>query len=165
MDPSSWSVLFVPKVHCPQADQLQSERAAPIPPSRQIEPTVPPRLGPGGPGMPSGLDRSASHRVPSSQISKSKPLDRANTTRAPVKNSPPHGTAMAKSQSGQGRTPPGASGPLGRQPTGSKKDQASTTRRRDKDKENEEVVRQLRAICSPGDPNQIYRNLTKIGQG
>ena len=72
---------------------------------------------------------------------------------------------MGKSQSGQGRTPPGTSDPLGRQPTGSKKDQASTTRRRDKDKENEEVVRQLRAICSPGDPNQIYRNLTKIGQG
>jgi p21-activated kinase 1 len=39
------------------------------------------------------------------------------------------------------------------------------TRRRDKVKENEDVVRQLQSICSPGDPNLIYRNLVKIGQG
>lgn len=72
---------------------------------------------------------------------------------------------MSKSQSGQGRTPPGASGPLGRQPTAGKNKDAPTTRRRDKEKENEEVIRQLKAICSPGDPNQIYRSLQKIGQG
>ena len=40
-----------------------------------------------------------------------------------------------------------------------------TPRRRDKQKENEEVIRQLQAICSPGDPNQVYKNLHKVGQG
>jgi p21-activated kinase 1 len=43
--------------------------------------------------------------------------------------------------------------------------QAATPRRRDKQKENEETIRQLQAICSPGDPNVIYRGLQKVGQG
>lgn len=42
---------------------------------------------------------------------------------------------------------------------------APAPRRRDKAKDNEEVIRQLQQICSPGDPNSIYRNLVKIGQG
>lgn len=42
---------------------------------------------------------------------------------------------------------------------------APAPRRRDKAKESEEVIRQLQQICSPGDPNGIYRNLVKIGQG
>jgi p21-activated kinase 1 len=134
------------------AARFQSERSAPLPPSRQVEPTVPPRLGPGGPNMPSVLDRSASHRVPSGQ-SKSKLLDRETTTRAPAKPSPPQAVPMGKSKS------------LGRQPTGGKAQNDAIPRRRDKGKENEEVIRQLRAICSSGDPNQIYRSLTKIGQG
>ena len=146
------------------AARFQSERSAPLPPSRQVEPTVPPRLGPGGPNMPSVLDRSASHRVPSGQ-SKSKLLDRANTTRAPAKPSPPQAVPMGKSKSGQGGPPPGPSTSLGRQPTGGKAQNDAIPRRRDKGKENEEVIRQLRAICSSGDPNQIYRSLTKIGQG
>ena len=40
-----------------------------------------------------------------------------------------------------------------------------TPRRREKAKENEEVIRHLQAICSPGDPNHVYRSLQKIGQG
>jgi hypothetical protein len=70
---------------------------------------------------------------------------------------------MMKSQSGQGKAPPQASA-VTRQPTGKGQNDA-IPRRRDKGKENEEVIRQLRAICSHGDPNQIYRSLTKIGQG
>lgn len=143
---------------------IQSERSAPLPPARQVEPTIPPRLAPSGPNMPSVLDRSASHRVPSGQ-SKSKLLDRANTTRAPAKPSPPQAVPMGKSQSGQGRAP-GPSTPLGRQPTGGKNQNDAIPRRREKaGKESEEVIRQLRAICSHGDPNQIYKGLTKIGQG
>lgn len=72
---------------------------------------------------------------------------------------------MGKSQSGQGRAPAGASPSLGRQPTNGKPQNEAIPRRRDKGKENEEVIRQLRAICSSGDPNQIYKSLTKIGQG
>ena len=143
---------------------IQSERSAPLPPARQVEPTIPPRLAPSGPNMPSVLDRSASHRVPSGQ-SKSKLLDRANTTRAPAKPSPPQAVPMGKSQSGQGRAPR-PSTPLGRQPTGGKNQNDAIPRRREKaGKESEEVIRQLRAICSHGDPNQIYKGLTKIGQG
>jgi p21-activated kinase 1 len=91
-------------------------------------------------------------------------LDRANTTRAPAKASPPHAAPMMKSQSGQGRAPAGQAGPVTRQATGKGQNDA-IPRRREKGKESEEVIRQLRAICSHGDPNQIYRSLTKIGQG
>jgi p21-activated kinase 1 len=71
---------------------------------------------------------------------------------------------MMKSQSGQGRAPAGQAGPVTRQATGKGQNDA-IPRRREKGKESEEVIRQLRAICSHGDPNQIYRSLTKIGQG
>jgi p21-activated kinase 1 len=78
---------------------------------------------------------------------------------------------MAKSSSGQGTAKhlhqgPVAAQPLARAPT-SKKDaaQQGQPRRRDKAKENEDVVRQLQSICTPGDPNLVYRSLQKIGQG
>lgn len=79
---------------------------------------------------------------------------------------------MAKSKSQSSKTREAAAAPAGgvsnanagvaRNPT---KTREQGTRRRDKAKENEEVIRQLQNICSPGDPNQIYRNLVKIGQG
>ena len=84
---------------------------------------------------------------------------------------------MAKSQSGQSRQkhdgPPAGGQPIQRSHTQGKQQQqaagaggqAGAPRRRDKNKENEEVIRQLQSICSPGDPNGVYRNLHKIGQG
>jgi p21-activated kinase 1 len=81
---------------------------------------------------------------------------------------------MAKSQSGSSRSrqdpglPPG-SAPIGRSQTQKQQQQQApqqgVPRRRDKAKENEDVVRQLQAICSPGDPHGVYKNLHKIGQG
>ena len=129
--------------------------------------TKPARLGP-SPATQSVLDRSVSQRTPPTHPPKQKPLDRANTTRAPAsKSSPPQPVPMAQSSSQQGhptRGPPG--GVPQRQPTNKQPQQGGATpRRRDKQKENEEVIRQLQAICSPGDPNQVYRNLQKIGQG
>ena len=64
---------------------------------------------------------------------------------------------MAKSHSGQG----GAKNQP-RQQAGAR-DQGA--RRRDKAKEHAETIRQLQTICSPGDPNAIFRSLVKIGQG
>ena len=58
---------------------------------------------------------------------------------------------------------------MARQPTQGKPQQQAAAgaprRRENKAKESEEVIRQLQTICTPGDPNQVYRNLTKIGQG
>lgn len=151
----------------------QADRAPPPPPGRiPAELTKPPRLGGGPPNQSTSsiLDRSASHRTPPTHPPKQKTLDRANTTRAPAsKESPPQALPMGKSHSQQGgpsRQQPQASQPVTRQPTQGKGQQpAPTARRRDKQKENEEVIRQLQAICSPGDPNLVYRNLQKIGQG
>ena len=153
---------------------VQADRAAPLPPGRMpVELTKPARLGAGPPGATSSiLDRSASHRTPPTHPPKQKPLDRANTTRAPIsKGSPPQANQMAQSHSQQGngqRGPPSGQA-VARQPTQKQQQQAThgaaTPRRRDKQKENEEVIRQLQAICSPGDPNAVYRNLQKIGQG
>jgi len=142
--------------------------------------TRPPRSPqpPSGGPTPSSLDRSASHHTPPSSQAKYKPLDRANTTRAPGSKVPgPQALPLAKSQSqqgphGRGRgeagpPPPGtATAGLTRQPTqGKQQQQGAALRRRDKTKENEDVIRQLQAICSPGDPNIVYRSLQKIGQG
>ncbi|ORY33115.1 kinase-like domain-containing protein [Naematelia encephala] len=159
-----------------------SERSAPTPPGRPPpdQLTKPPRLGgpQGGVATPSPLDRSVSHRVASSSAAKQKTLDRANTTRAPgSKGSSPQAVPLSKSHSSQshgGRArveaapPPSgsAAAALARQHTqGKQQAQQSTTRRRDKAKENEEVIKQLQLICSPGDPNLVYRNLQKVGQG
>ncbi|KAK4683767.1 hypothetical protein P7C73_g6462, partial [Tremellales sp. Uapishka_1] len=160
--------------------RMQADRPAPSAPGRlpPIDPQRPPKLGqpPAGQSLPPALDRSASHRTPPTQPSNKK-LDRSNTTRAPTsqKTSPPHAASLSKSQSqsSRGRASPGAPPPgsaaanLARQHTQGKKQEAAapTPRRRDKQKENEEVVRKLQGICSPGDPNKVYRNLQKIGQG
>ncbi|KAI9636781.1 kinase-like domain-containing protein [Dioszegia hungarica] len=162
----------MPPVKTPTQERDQyfrADRAAPPPPG--AAPKAPKFLPAGGPTVPPILDRSASYRSPP-QPPKSKPLDRANTTRAPTsKASPPQGLPMAKSSSGQGTAKhlhqgPVAAQPLARAPT-SKKDaaQQGQPRRRDKAKENEDVVRQLQSICTPGDPNLVYRSLQKIGQG
>lgn len=150
----------------------KADRTPPPPPGRiPAELTKPARLAAGpADSTASILDRSASHRTPPTHPPKQKTLDRANTTRAPAsKGSPPQALPMGKShsqQGGQSRQQPAASQPVARQPTQSKGQQpAPTARRRDKQKENEEVIRQLQAICSPGDPNLVYRNLQKIGQG
>ena len=149
-----------------------------------VEPTKPVRLhqpATGGP-VSSSLDRSASYRTPPTHPPKLRPLDRANTTRTPgTKVSPPQSQPLAKSHSQQangsrGRTEPAppaqgsAAAALARQHTQGKQQhqqqqQGATPRRREKAKENEEVIRQLQAICSPGDPNGMYRGLSKIGQG
>ena len=134
-------------------------------PQQGQHPTPPP-----GVSQPSSLDRSASHRLPSNHPPRQKGLDRANTTRASgSKTSPPNAMPMTKSQSQQGqpargRTDPGQPLPGAAQHLQGKQ-QSATPRRREKGKENEQVIRQLVAICSPGDPHQVYRGLQKIGQG
>ncbi|WWC91198.1 uncharacterized protein L201_006140 [Kwoniella dendrophila CBS 6074] len=168
--------------------RMQAERPPPAPPGRlpPSELTKPARLGPGASSASpssSHLDRAYSQRTPPTHPPKQKPLDRANTTRAPASKTPPSGSIpLAKSQSQQGQRarpdqgPSGSgsgSGPssaaLSRNPTqgGTSRQQqgGATPRRRDKQKENEEVIRQLQAICTPGDPNLTYKNLVKIGQG
>ncbi|OCF39778.1 STE/STE20/PAKA protein kinase [Kwoniella heveanensis CBS 569] len=172
--------------------RMQADRPPPAPPGRlpPTELTKPPRLAPGATssGGSSPLDRSYSQRTPPTHPPKQKTLDRANTTRAPTSKpsgSGPGSIPLAKSHSQQGqRARPdqgpsgsgsGSSGGLARAQTqGSRQQQQQqqqqqpqgiTPRRRDKQKENEEVIRQLQAICTPGDPNQVYKNLVKIGQG
>ena len=151
--------------------RFQADRLPPAPPGKSPGLTSPP-IGPSG----SPLDRSASTRLPATQQPRSKPLDRANTTRAPAKQAyPPAGLPMAKSRSQQGARPDqglpsgGGAAALARQPTQGKPQQQAAAgaprRRENKAKESEEVIRQLQTICTPGDPNQVYRNLTKIGQG
>lgn len=156
----------------------QPDRPPPAPPGRTMptELTKPARLGQPPPGVANqnSLDRSASHRTPPTHPPKTKTLDRANTTRAPgTKGSPPQAVPLAKSHSQQGSghraVPPSSqAAALARQHTQGKQQAAAggpAPRRRDKAKENEDVIRQLQAICSPGDPSQIYRNLQKVGQG
>lgn len=146
------------------------------------------------------LDRSYSQRTPVSS-SKTKLLDRANTTRSPGSNAGTMhgqgtgagskgmgmGMGLTKSQSQSGhnsrererererdpsREPPkdaskegSSSGGLSRNQT-TRQQQAATPRRREKEKKgNEEVIRQLRMICTPGDPNLVYKNFRKVGQG
>jgi p21-activated kinase 1 len=113
------------------------------------------------------LDRSASARVPSSQQTPKKALDRSISSRAPASHKQPAPTLhKSKSQSAKSRDAPAVPGSanagVARNAT---KTREQGPRRRDKTKENEEVIRQLTSICSPGDPNAIYRNLVKIGQG
>ena len=152
----------------------QADRAAPAPPPGRDAHRMPKYLPPGGPTVPPILDRSASHRSPPTQTAQAPRLDRANTTRAPARPpQQPQGLAMAKSQSGSSRQrhdgPPAGTAPIQRSHTQGKQQAAAqqqgAPRRRDKNKENEDVVRQLQSICSPGDPNGVYRNLHKIGQG
>ncbi len=169
----------MPPIKTSSGSRILAERPPPAPPGRSgSEMGRPPRAHqpPGGQKSPS-LDRSASHRTPPTHPPKQKGLDRANTTRAPgSKTSPPQAFLLAKSQSQEGhqqraRADPGlppagtAAAGLARQHTAGKGQHGATPRRRDKTKENEEVIRQLQAICSPGDPNHVYRSLQKIGQG
>ncbi|WVR09051.1 hypothetical protein IAU60_006112 [Kwoniella sp. DSM 27419] len=166
--------------------RMQAERPPPAPPGRlpPTELTKPARLGPGSSGSDVSsphLDRSYSQRMPPTHAQQ-RPLDRANTTRAPASKpiSGPGSIPLSKSQSqqgsrprqdqglghGQGPMPSGsAGGALARAQTQGKQQQGGSTRRREKQKENEDVVRQLQAICTPGDPSQVYKNLVKIGQG
>lgn len=141
---------------------------------------------------PAHLDRSYSQRAPVSGT-KTKLLDRANTTRSPGSNvgiaqgaggskGMGMGMGLTKSQSQSGhksrergdpsREPKDSSkegssaGGLSRNQTTRQQQQGATPRRREKEKkENEEVIRQLRMICTPGDPNLVYKNFRKIGQG
>lgn len=157
---------------------MQAERTAPPAPPKQLQrmpssqsssPAVPPS---------SQLDRSHSQRLPSATSSSTpkRTLDRSVSSRTPTssnKASPP--LHKSHSQSGRSRRPeqPHAAPPVPPAPsqggvarsTTKGRDQAGAPRRRDKAKENEEVIRQLQQICSPGDPNSIYRQLNKIGQG
>ncbi|ORX39161.1 kinase-like domain-containing protein [Kockovaella imperatae] len=130
--------------------------------------TRPARLA--GPGGSSGaLDRSASHRTPPTQSTANfRPLDRANTTRAPASRISPPGQngavpGASHQQPPSSRAPPQSAGVQPRQPPAN--NNGVTPRRREKDLTSQQVVRQLRQICSPGDPNLVYRNLVKIGQG
>ncbi|EIW66081.1 hypothetical protein TREMEDRAFT_35601 [Tremella mesenterica DSM 1558] len=149
---------------------IQAERLPPAPPGKS----------PGLPPTSSMLDRSLSSRLPSTQPPpRSKTLDRANTTRAPASKAyPPAGLPMSKSRSQQGHParpgpdhglpPGGGAAALARQHTQAKPatgQGSGAPRRREKAKESEEVIRQLQMICTPGDPNLVYRNLQKIGQG
>lgn len=111
------------------------------------------------------LDRSVSHRLPSTQHPKQKPLDRSQTTRTPGSSSrSPHPDT---GESSRHRGDPHGNGVARHNTQGNKQaaPEHGTARRREKSKDNAEVVRQLQAICSPGDPNAIYRNLQKVGQG
>lgn len=162
------------------------QRTAPVPPTKgyQAERTAPPKpqrmpssSNVSSPQIGSQLDRSASGRLPPSQSSSSsssalkKPLDRSISSRTPSSTKVPAPLSKSKSQSGRTRDAPQAPAPpppsVGTSGGGVSRTQSKPrdTRRRDKVKENEDVVRQLQSICSPGDPNLIYRNLVKIGQG
>lgn len=148
---------------------LRAERAAPSAPGQK--PRVPQSSPSTQPLAPSTLDRSFSQRAPSN--TSSKPLDRSISTRAPPTQKPSPPLHKSQSQSGRRRErerereqPPGATTPAGGVARSTTKGrEAGAPRRRDKAKENEEVIRQLQTICSPGDPNLIYKNLVKIGQG
>jgi len=115
------------------------------------------------------LDRSVSARLPSSTSqSAKKTLDRSISSRAPASSKSTPTLHKSKSQSAKTRDAPAAPGAPNANATGVSRNATKGrdgTRRRDKAKENEEVIRQLQSICSPGDPNTIYRNLVKIGQG
>jgi p21-activated kinase 1 len=160
-------------------------RAAPQPPTEQDRlPQVPTTLssrsrggspsrgtsasGASTPGT--GLDRSKSARVASSH-SHAKQVDRSVSQR--------HAPSVSRHQST--RAPPPAptmqnyppvpttnqsSGNVSR--SASKKEPGTgtaTPRRREKPKNDAEVVQKLKAICTAGDPSRSYRNLSKIGQG
>lgn len=164
----------VPQQSSSSASRLQSDRPAPSKPPRAAMDMAQPT-----PQAPSQVERSHSQRVPGSGSStpqaKPKPIDRSLSSRAPPSKgaSPPLHKSL--SQSGKRRdrerererdaptAPSQSAGGVSRSQT--KGREQGGTRRRDKAKENEEVVRQLQMICSPGDPNQIYRSLVKIGQG
>ncbi|BEJ15763.1 hypothetical protein CspHIS471_0503680 [Cutaneotrichosporon sp. HIS471] len=156
---------------------MQAERTAPVAPPKQLQrmpssqsssPAVPPSTQ---------LDRSHSQRLPSATSSSTpkRTLDRSVSSRTPTSsNKPSPSLHKSHSQSGRSRRPehPQNAPPVPQAPsqgvtrsTTKGRDQAVTTRRRDKAKESEEVIRQLQQICSPGDPNSIYRQLNKIGQG
>ncbi|OCF56442.1 STE/STE20/PAKA protein kinase [Kwoniella mangroviensis CBS 10435] len=160
--------------------RMQAERPPPAPPGRlpPTELTKPARLAPGQSSSSGSLplDRSYSQRTPPTHPPKQKPLDRANTTRAPTTKPTASGSVpMGKSHSQQGQGQRGGPSPSGSGSAGLARNQTqggtsrqqggATPRRRDKQKENEEVIRQLQAICTPGDPNAVYKNLVKIGQG
>ena len=38
-------------------------------------------------------------------------------------------------------------------------------KREEKKRKNQQIIAKLRTICNPGDPNQLYVDLVKIGQG
>ena len=146
----------------PQGATSLSNRSRGGSPSRGV-----PASGASTPGA--GLDRSKSARVPSSQ-SNAKQVDRSvsqrhapstsrhQSTRAPppppaIQNYPPVPTTQSSGNVSRSasRNEPG---------TGT-----ATPRRREKPKNDAEVVQKLKAICTAGDPSRSYRNLSKIGQG
>lgn len=172
--------------------RLYPQRAAPPPPQKQAQaPTRPTdvRAAPAvlstrsrtpepvkpaqTPAPPSGavpaLDRSASQRQPPTQPS-SRPLDRAASQRQAPKASAAQGVTLQKSQSqsaGRDRSAPQQGGAVSRHPSkGTPQTSGTATpRRREKQKDNGDVVLRLKMICTDADPTKLYRNLVKIGQG
>lgn len=146
------------------------------PPPSNGDASKPPRMQTSTAGsVPPVLDRSMSHRAPPTQPPPKKPLDRSVSTRNPEPKvaAGGHGLYKSQSQSGRARAPPGppvpgsAAAALSRQATKGQQQSsgAATPRRRDKQKENQDVVARLQAICTDADPTKLYRNLVKIGQG
>ncbi|ODN81141.1 hypothetical protein L202_03234 [Cryptococcus amylolentus CBS 6039] len=111
--------------------------------------------GYGGPGLYKSQSQSGHHRLPP-----------ASSSGAPPQ---PSGSSIAAQQAPGGLTryhTQNAGSSTQRQQPGQGAGAGPTPRRREKDKkENEEVIRQLKMICTPGDPNLVYKNFKKIGQG
>ncbi|KAG7571365.1 hypothetical protein FFLO_00717 [Filobasidium floriforme] len=147
-------------------------RSAPPPPG----PPKPSRMQnvPTGTSVPPALDRSVSQRAPPTQVAP-KALDRSMSHRHPDPRQPPPPTAQpsqkAPMQSSHPSRAPGQSGSaataaLSRQASKAAPGSgAATPRRREKPKENFDVVARLKAICTDADPTKLYRSLVKIGQG
>lgn len=156
-------------------------RAAPPPPpttsQQQLQPSRSPPKQPyiGGQSAAPPLDRSTSHRAAPTQPPK-KPLDRSASQRHGESSRPP-APVLQKSYSQRHHVPapvPGASSASSADQLArskSNKNQPTTAtgvatpRRREKVKENADVVARLKAICTDADPTKLYRNLQKIGQG
>lgn len=156
---------------------MQAERTAPVAPPKQLQRMPSSQSSSPAITPTTQLDRAHSLRLPSATSSSTpkRTLDRSVSSRTPTSSSKaPPSLHKSHSQSGRSRRPehPQNPPPVPQAPsqgvarsTTKGRDQAGNTRRRDKAKESEEVIRQLQQICSPGDPNSIYRQLNKIGQG
>lgn len=113
------------------------------------------------------LDRSLSQRAAPTQPTK-KPLDRSVSQRHIESSTrlggPPPNLQKSQSQ----RAPQPSQDELARSKSKTQQQAATgtaTPRRREKAKENADVVARLKAICTDADPTKMYRNMVKIGQG
>lgn len=131
---------------------------------------------PGGTSVPPALDRSMSQRAAPTQVAP-KALDRSMShrhpdPRTPAPLAPPPSQKPGMQSSHPSRAPGGQSGSaataaLSRQASKAAPGSSGTAtpRRREKPKENFDVVARLKAICTDADPTKLYRSLVKIGQG